>query len=115
MASEKTVELAKKLYTNTKLKMIDWQEDPFYSGYSTSFKNGKCRIYKDDDNDVYLAVHNSQDEIVEELGPVDIAGAFDFGSNELIELFQLAKRRALKADEVVDDLLKEIDDLDIPF
>ena len=115
MAHANTVKLLEKLYANTKFDMIDWQDDPFYSGYSVNFTNGKCRVFFDDFDIAHFAIHNKEDEVIDEIKSDDESDQSAFDLDNIVELYTMAKRKALNADQIIDQLIKEVDNLEIPF
>jgi hypothetical protein len=115
MAHEHLMELAAKIYRATISGNAEWEDDPLYPGFALNLPSGKCRVAQDDNGKNYFAIHNSADDILEQVSSTDIDDNFDFGSNELKDLYDRARRKALKTDELISQLIQEVDDIDFSF
>jgi hypothetical protein len=124
MSLEKPKKLMEVLLRRTARGEIEWQEG-LTDVFQVSFK----------DNSVLIASHaNEREETVtyavsllnsegtvadrftdEDLDKDEVGHAGGFWFVKLAELYAMARRRARGADKVLDDILKEVDDDDIPL
>ena len=113
MANEHALRLASTLLAKTRQQQVNWEEDPFYNGYTLAMKSGKCRIYIDEHGDINFSIHNENDLLIERIDEVIIKNEMVFDSYALRELYDAARRNALKSDSVIEQMLKELDDDDL--
>lgn len=109
MANENALRLASALLEKTKQQQLNWEEDPFYNGYTLAMKRGKCKIYIDEDGNINLSIYNENDMPIEKIEEYSIKNEIIFDAYALRELYDTARRNALKSDTVIEDMLKELD------
>ena len=104
-------ELVDKLIDATRNKKLAWEKTASADQYSTSY-GGKWTLSVDlahtrDESDFYfLTITNAEGE--------QVLRIYEANAPLLRDLFELARRQALKVDEALADLFKEIEG-DIPF
>jgi hypothetical protein len=123
MSLEKPRKLMEVLVRRTRAGEIDWQES-IPDLFQVSFKDNsvQLRMETDDRNEtvVYVvSLLNSEGEVADRFTDEDLDNdqygkTGELWFKELGQLHNLARRRARGADEVLDAILKEVDD-DIPF
>jgi hypothetical protein len=124
MSLEKPRKLMEVLVRRTRKGEIDWQES-FPDMFQVSFKDNSVQLRAESDQVRETVVYtvsllNSEGEVADRFTDEDLDNE-QFGRTggrwfkELGELHNLARRRARGADQVLDAILKEVDDDDIPF
>ena len=122
MSYPKLVNLAFKLARATAESRVTWsgteQDDLFQVSFSEiSVRIGVRRSKRDQNSQEYwLQIFNSEGDLVEEIGDEEVPD-----SNEALELYtalketyETARRQAKGVDQVLNDILKELDD-GIPY
>jgi len=104
--------LIAKLLAATKSGKLNWQNtataDQFAASYGGRWTLTVDKSWNDEkgSTDYYLTITNSQGE--------EVLRIWDQPDNVLPTLFEQARRRALKVDEALEDLMKEIGDVEDP-
>jgi hypothetical protein len=124
MSLEKPRKLMEVLHRRTLRGEIDWQES-LPDMFQVSFKDNSVQlrsfVHHDQDAVTYLiSLLNSEGTIVdtfsdEDLDRADFASPGGKWSTKIAELYATARRRARGADKLLDDILKEVGDDDIPL
>jgi hypothetical protein len=120
MANDKYVRLVNRLVQLTREGSLTWESTVGMDTYQSSFPTYGVRIWSDERDggelDYVLQIVNSEGTVIDEIRDTSFAPG-DFGQSsafrEMGDLFRLAKRKALGADEAIDRILKDLDD--IPF
>lgn len=105
-------ELINKLVDSTARGQTNWQRTATEDQYAAAF-GGKWTVTVDKSMDqhgdatFWVAINNAEGQ--------EILRIRGYDTERLPELFEMARRHALKVNEAIADLLKEIDDADIPF
>jgi hypothetical protein len=127
MSLEKPRKLMEVLLRRTKKGEIDWQEGAGSDTYQVSFKDnslqlsvGPTKLQGAEGVAYTVSVLNSEGEVADRFTDEDL-DKDEFGRignqwfDRLQELHGLARRWARGADKVLDEILMEVDDDDIPF
>jgi hypothetical protein len=111
-------ELISRLLEATSMKLVPWEKGSVVDQFSAKYA-GKWALTIDKSNEpdspyvnYWLALTNAEGE--------EILKIFSSDEERLDELFEMARRRALKVDEALSDLLEEINAKkshgeDVPF
>ncbi|GGK09455.1 hypothetical protein GCM10010123_44180 [Pilimelia anulata] len=107
------LDLAKKLRDRTRAGHIDWVTTPHSSEVTASGPNSgftlRSMIDSDGDEVVTLALLNPRGQRVASL-ECEWSGGEEAPQNEVLrELYDLAKRKALKIDELIESTLHDLD------
>jgi hypothetical protein len=103
MAEERLAEITNLLLEQTRSGAVEWEKTTQRNQYQTSFARYSVIISGSSDAP-NLRLCNEDGEVVEELTGVGAIGLGAFDS--LKALFEAARRRALGADQAIDELLK---------
>lgn len=119
MSYEKQRRLVSKLLQLTPSGEIAWQHCPVGDGFQVSFKDNSVRIQVVETGESALYVIdliNDHGDVVETItgDELDEDDAFYEGNVKLGNLYEQAKRFALGSDKVLNEILKDLDDI-IPF
>jgi len=105
---EKLLQIAAKLLERTRAGTIEWDETADEATFETSMAkysvNVTCAV-EEGGPMVTLAVLNDKGNKIEKLSDF----ADDQKGNVLAQLYELARRKALRVDESLDDLLHTLD------
>ena|ERR1700722_6106124 len=123
MSLTKQAGMVKKLAQLTKEGLIDWKSSLNQSSFQVSFRDNTVRITtrdRDDEVDILIQLLNGNGEIVEIFSDVDLGNiSTESGQtwfNLTQELLENARRKALGADKVLDEIIADLDKADdIPF
>lgn len=126
MSLEKPRKLMEAIMRRTERGELDWQE-AFNDIYQISFKDnsvqlreGPSELPNSDGRAYTVSLLNSEGEVADRFTDEDL-DRDEFGSagrdwyQKLATLYSQARRRARGADKVLDEILKEMGDDDIPF
>jgi hypothetical protein len=116
MLSNKIQEVIKRLSEMTKDNKLTWEKTSRDSEYSCAFKSGKITIdlWSEPESPFTFCdfmIYNENGDQIEHL-------LFDKKENdyELLEtLYLIVNRKYLKVDETIEGIIKELDDIEIPF
>jgi hypothetical protein len=123
MSLPKQAGMVKKLAQLTKEGLIDWKSSLNQSSFQVSFRDNTIRITtrdRGDEVDILIQLLNGNGEIVEIFSDVDLGNiSTESGQtwfNLMQELLENARRKALGADKVLDEIIADLDKADdIPF
>jgi hypothetical protein len=123
MSLTKQAGMVKKLAQLTKEGLIDWKSSLNQSSFQVSFRDNTIRITtrdRGDEVDILIQLLNGNGEIVEIFSDVDLGNiSTESGQtwfNLMQELLENARRKALGADKVLDEIIADLDKADdIPF
>ena len=109
MATDKLAQLVLKIHQNSQQGRIDWQATTRSNAFESAFPRYSVRIFTRGEG-VILAILNEVGETVEEVADTDLEGLPGAESwwRVMSEIHEMARRRALGADEAIDALLKEL-------
>jgi hypothetical protein len=118
MTQEKYVRLISKLAHTTNEGLVEWEPTARTDVYQAAFPAYGVRIWRDEldsgETDIVLAIVNSEGVVIDEVRDTSFQPG-DFGTRGaftvMSELFRNAKRRALGAEEALDALLKNLDEI----
>jgi hypothetical protein len=127
MDFSKEKKLVRKLATNTKDGSVDWKPALKPEVFEVSFRDNTLRISAasssipdSDESDILIQLVNGDGETVDSFTDVDLNNSTDteVSPNEgwyrmMLNLYSFARRRALGADKVMDEIMEALDD--IPF
>lgn len=120
MANEKHRRLVETLHSKTAEGKLDWREADFQlvnEAYQIDLAMNSLRISKTTNQDgaelIVINLLNSDGRIVESFSDEDIDTDHRY-YNMMKDLHEMASRRALGSDEVLDSILSELND-DLPF
>jgi hypothetical protein len=124
MSLEKPRKLMEVLHRRTARGEIEWQEG-FTDVFQVSFKDNSViissRVDEREEAVTYtIALVNSEGAVADSFTDEDL-DKDEFGHTggswftKIAELYAMARRRARGADKLLDDILKEVSDDDIPF
>lgn len=117
--SSKFEKLIKILNEKTKKGELNWEVTASPNLYQTSFSNSSVQIftkciepedsYEQELTDYIVQILNEDGNLIDEIKSSQYRTA-DFMMNMMIqELYEEARRSAMKADETIDNILKEIE------
>ena len=133
MSYKKLATLTKRLYERTLAGSIDWEETALNDVYQTSLADYSLRISLEESqtlevsqssvqSDVKIAIVNDVGSVIESFLDEDLSPEWfhEIGVNEhpykiMYSIYEIARRRALGSEQAINDILKELDDEDIPF
>lgn len=118
MVEEKIYTLISRLAQRTAENKVDWKEAPTSKSYLASFKNYSI-LLTSKEADIYISILDQNGDIVERYSDVQLdredrntdSGWFPI----LNSLYEAARRNAKGVDQILDSLLEELDDDEIPF
>lgn len=121
MELQKIVTLIERLSEKTTEGTVKWEESLFANSiYETQV--GKHNIFVRErheeemsDPDYFLGFYNSAHEEIDSFSDRDLRDVMSSSYKIMRELYRAAKRQALGVNKMVDDVLNELDDDDIPF
>lgn len=102
------VTIAEALLEKTRSKEVEWTVGGPRE-FVVHFLSGRVLVGKDNDNDVYITVTDTNGIIVESanMGFRRYANNREF-RNQMVELYDLARRSALRVDSTMESILGEI-------
>lgn len=107
MLNEKLVELVSVIFDKTKESSLNWEVDAWNDGYSVNFS--RYRINVDSSGlDYKLILYNENGEIVESVYDSQLLSTYHFSESPLQTIYYLARRKALRTDDVINDILGEL-------
>jgi hypothetical protein len=117
IADVKMAQLVRKLHENTQDKRITWASIPDHNAFEATFPRYTLRLSEDeiqDRTDYVVTIINDQGVAVDRFSDVDLSDAFPGGTDEgwfklMREIYEMARRQALRADEAIDAILGELD------
>jgi hypothetical protein len=117
MSMDKQLTLVQRLLSKTKDGHLDWRESAGRA-FQVSFKDNSIVLERAGNNyaDVLVSLVNGNGDVVETFNDDSIRA--EFGSENaglLFELYEMARRTALGSEKVLNAILKELDDDDVPF
>lgn len=125
MSYEKVGKLIDSLYTRTKTGYINWEETERTGVYQVSFPKYSVRLLSqptrsqayngDETQDYIIQIINEYGIVVDEVSDIDVKDIIIDSYKKMKEMHDLARRQALGVDEALDEILRDLDDLDIPF
>ena len=127
MAYRKLAKLALGLYRETVDGRVDWEETTSSGVYQASFSNYAVTIslqesQDDEENNVRISIYNSEASMIESFSDsaLDCDWFFEMDVTEtpfkiMYELYEIARRTALGSEQAVNEILKELEDDDLPF
>ena len=104
MATQKLIDVAKALYERTVTGDLSWETTAKQGMFQVSFPNYSVLVLEED-GDVTLKICNEQGQVVEALKESE-ATASRFSN--MRELFEGARRIAMSAEHVLDELLRNL-------
>lgn len=118
MISEKLTLLIDKLKENTQSGILTWDRTSSDTEFYCSFKKGKITVSFWDTDEygdaslktTVLTIYNDDGNVIEHLSITNDNDMYI----TLYDLYYTVLRKYLKADETIDDIMKELED-DIPF
>ena len=117
MGDEKLARIITSLLRKTKNGEIRWEETSSNSKFMVSFSRGNITIdLRTDefgDEIVVIEIQNEYGKTAEEITASGVREWMQNSESVFLELYQLARRHALRIEEILDQLLLDLDD--IPF
>ena len=115
MSHNKAVELVSRLHGSTKADRVDWRPTTRNDEFEVSFPRYSIRVRqkrrRGEEFDYFITILNEEGVMVEEFSDLDLAqeefeesSAFQLMS----EIHEMARRKAMGADQAIDALLKEL-------
>ncbi len=110
---KKLITVITRLYAKTKADVVDWEPSADASYFAVKFSDYTISIQrmlatKDHAEWFNLWISNSDGAVIQEM---DSSTARDNGFTDMSDLFYRARRHAVDLNGVLDDILKELDDL----
>jgi hypothetical protein len=118
MINQKLIALIGELIKLTQQSNIDWVSGGSPEVYIAAFTNYGVSISSNehDDDSPSLSVFNKDGDKIEGISRGELSrNSLRAASNNLNELYMLARSSALGVDAALDDLLSELKSKDIPF
>ena len=111
---KKLITMMTRLYAKTKADVVDWEPSEDASFFAVKFSDYTISIQrmlatKDHAEWFNLWIANSDGAVIQEM---DSSTARDNGFADMSDLFYRARRHAVDLNGALDDILKELDDLD---
>ena len=118
----KQMRLVRKLSELTDQDAIDWKQAVPEGLFQVSFRDNSVRIMLQSANaapDIIIQLVNGDGEVVESFSDVNLQEASDDAQpgewyNFLMSLYNAARRKALGADRVLNEIINDLDEI-IPF
>jgi hypothetical protein len=120
MAHSKRVELVDRLIYRTERGEVNWQETANPEAFQVAFPNYSVVVSAEqstqsDEMDIVIILMNSAGNTIEAFSDVDLhQETGDPFYPKMKMMYDSARRKATRADEAIDEILKELDE-DIPF
>lgn len=126
MTGDQHAILIKKLLDKSRVRELAWKEGIYTNSFQISFRNNAVLVQPikgrhPANTDYEFMLLNDQGEVVDSFTDEDLKNVFPngpaFGESWYAvckEIYDLARRRALGADKVMEEILTELDD-DLPF
>jgi hypothetical protein len=114
MSDERIVRLVKRLHDSTQKKKISWEPAPEYKAFIASFPRYSIRI-EEQGLDYVIRIINDEGLVVDNFSDEDLVEQFRDASPEhgwskfMSEIYDMARRQALDADEAIDAILEELE------
>ena len=106
MSQEKMVEIANRLLEQTRQDKINWSEIPVSeNSFYTAYPDYSIRITKNTRDGHKLSIHSQKGT---EIDAISSHGRFSDMTSMLEEIFNIARREALKTEDVLDDVLNRL-------
>ena len=103
--SEKTKLLIDRLIARTNANAISWEEAPLSGAFEVNLPQNSIRISRDRTNDPKIQVFNEFGTLVEEIDSLQMDDYYA----KMNELHEIARRRALKSEEVIKEILEYLE------
>lgn len=115
MVDKRLATLVERLHEKTTSGRSKWREGIDSGEYQIDFPNYSIFLTNEKDRhgnfSVKLAIINSNGTYLEDVHEKSLKQEIEYyeAGNKLSELYELARRQALKVDESIDELLRQID------
>ena len=113
MSYEKIAKILEKLNEKTTQGKIQWEQTNIPDIFQTSFPEYSVRILRQTDEyeygDYILQLYNSEGILLETANDVDIKTVLEESNQIMRNLYETARRIALKVDESLDSIIAELD------
>jgi hypothetical protein len=104
MSNDKMITLIEVLVQKTDAGSIDWEEDPWNRGFSIQFNDS--RVLLDTDSVPTLTIYNHNGDPVETINDDELLTLGYI--NEIKNLYEKARRKALNADEIINTIIDRL-------
>jgi hypothetical protein len=118
MIDERNAQLVMRLHKNTRNKKILWEDTPTNQAFVAAFPKYSVQIERKlrrDAVDYVITIINDVGVPVDDFSDVDLSTRFDNIAPErgwfefMNEIYEMARRQALGADEAIDAILGELE------
>ena len=99
---EKQEKLIERLLEKTLHGQISWSEGIRSGVYQTSFPNSTIKIEENEEDDICISIFNEEAKLIESFRETDLPPIY---SMKFRKLYENARRIALGAEKVLDDVL----------
>jgi hypothetical protein len=120
MLTEKEILLVRSIYEKSELGVLDWERTAIDDVFQVSFSASSIEIAGNEtgefDQQVFrLNIYNERGDIIKSFPEDELYRDFENGHNYLEKIYTLARSKALKIDEAIDNILEDLNNLDLPF
>ena len=112
MDLEKRIKLIRTLQQKSNEGQIPWEKTNSKNAFQVIFPNSSIKIIQDEENfsNIYfLIIFNSEGNITDNLSRNNLEEKFPDVNVVLEEIYQTARARSLKADDTIDEILKDLE------
>ena len=115
MATSKRVELADRLISKTEKGELEWEETADPDAFQVAFPNYSLWVdlveTPNGSRDIVITLFNSAGNKIDEFSDVDLSTETNLQYyTKMNTMYQSARRKAVRADEAYDDILKQLGD-----
>jgi hypothetical protein len=108
----KANEIFLRLHEKTKRGEINWEETERETEFQAAFPAYSIRIGREEDQYAlpvyYLKIFNQEGKLIEEVGEKDLSGSWESGQPTMGQLYELARRVAMRVEKALDSILSEL-------
>jgi hypothetical protein len=125
MAYEKQKRLVEILFRRSREGKVEWQTAIVDNAFQVAFRDNTVEIRQlgreiEDEYDYRFTLRNSEGEVAERFTDIELYADVDGEARKqgymmASDLFEMARRKATGADKIIDSILEDLDDDDIPF
>ena len=106
-------EIFLKLHEKTKRGEMNWEETETETEFQTVFPTYSIRIGREEGGQYaippcYLRIFNQDGKLIEEIAEGDLLGEWENAQPTMRELYELARRVAMRVEEALDNILSEL-------
>jgi hypothetical protein len=107
----KAKEIFLRLHEKTKRGEINWEETEKETEFQAALPAYSIRIAREEGQDsvyYYLKIFNQEGKVIEEVAEIDLLSEWESGQPKMRELYEMARRIAMRVEEALDSILLEL-------